>query len=395
VRPWPLALLGVAVLLVVGSRDVWWSDFGTEALPAFEALARGDWSAFVAKSPGYAGAMVLRAPFAGPAGWLGGGATALYLAGAVPCALALAALGAMLGREARAAGGSRLAWPLVVGLSAASPVAGLALAWGHPEDLLAGAAAVGATLLARDGRVVLAGLALGLAVAAKQWAVLAGLPVLLAAPRGQVRLVGLAALVVALVHLPVVLTDPAGAVARQTAVAVTGQLFHPHQLFWPLGESAGAAWVAAGHSDRLPPAWLVGLSHPLIVALSVPLGALWWWRGGPRRAPDDALLLLALLLLARCALDPWNIGYYQLPFLLALLAWEVRRGSELPVLALAATAATWASFVLIDARTGNGPFLAYVAWVVPLGAWMASELYGVRAVALSWRATGRREATAR
>ena len=67
----------------------------------------------------------------------------------------------------------------------------------------------------------------------------------------------------------------------------------------------------------------------------------------PRRAShgEQLLVLLALLLLARCVLDPWNNVYYELPFLLALLAWEALcRPERPPVLALAATVATWATF---------------------------------------------------
>jgi len=77
----------------------------------------------------------------------------------------------------------------------------------------------------------------------------------------------------------------------------------------------------------------------------------------------------------RCALDPWNLVYYHLPLVLALLAWEVRR-RQLPILTLAVTAATWFSFVTYDARTGYGPFLVYFAWALPLAAHLAVTLYG-------------------
>ena len=32
--------------------------------------------------------------------------------------------------------------------------------------------------------------------------------------------------------------------------------------------------------------------------------------------------LLALVLLLRCLLDTWDIGYYMLPCLIAMLAWD-------------------------------------------------------------------------
>ena len=64
-------------------------------------------------------------------------------------------------------------------------------------------------------------------------------------------------------------------------------------------------------------------------------------RAAPRFGGEQLLLLLALLLLLRCVLDPWNVVYYELPFLLALLCWEALcRPERPPVLALAASLAT-------------------------------------------------------
>jgi hypothetical protein len=48
-------------------------------------------------------------------------------------------------------------WPLVLVLTAAGPLVLQTLKFGHPEDLLATAAAVGAVLSARDGRPTAAG----------------------------------------------------------------------------------------------------------------------------------------------------------------------------------------------------------------------------------------------
>src|SRR5260370_22502783 len=58
---------------------------------------------------------------------------------------------------------------------------------GHREEILGGALAVAAVLLAVRGRTLLGALALGLALATKQWALLAVLPFLLAVP-GRRRL---------------------------------------------------------------------------------------------------------------------------------------------------------------------------------------------------------------
>jgi hypothetical protein len=79
--------------------------------------------------------------------------------------------------------------------------------------------------------------------------------------------------------------------------------------------------------------------------------------------------------LLRCLLDPWNTSYYALPFLLALLAWEVHARPGLPLLALAATALAWASFEeLPRVASADVQSLAYLAWSVPLSLTLAWRL---------------------
>jgi hypothetical protein len=146
----------------------------------------------------------------------------------------------------------------------------------------------------------------------------------------------------------------------------TGLLFHPHQIFWPFGVPATPEFIAEGHGTRMGPEWLAPLTRPMIVGMSFAVSLAWWVRSGPRRNLDDVLGLLALVLILRCMIDPWNLVYYHLPLVAALAAWEARRGRDLPVLSVVVTAACWLTFVVYDARTGNGPFLAYLAWAVPL-----------------------------
>ncbi len=67
-------------------------------------------------------------------------------------------------------------------LTAGGPLVLRAVLDGHPEDLLATAAVVGAVLTARSGRATAAALLLVIAVVAKQWAILGLGPALLAAP---------------------------------------------------------------------------------------------------------------------------------------------------------------------------------------------------------------------
>jgi hypothetical protein len=372
-----LAVSAAAVLLALASRDPFWNgDFIDEAWPAYHALTRDGFGAMLGHMPAYSGFVALvGAPAAVLAERvlggldLGHGLPLVFRLTALPGMAALAVLATLLGARARRA------WALVVLLAAGGPIAYQALLSGHPEDVLAASLSVLGVIAARRGRPVAAGLLLALAIASKQWAVLAVLPAMLAADGRGLRIGAIAGAGAALVLLPLMALTPHG--PGGSALVTSGALFHPQQVWWPFGVPADAAFVAAGHGDTTAPAWLMPITHPLIVLLALPLAALWWVRAGRgARNRDDAFALLALLFLERCALDPWNLVYYHLPLVLALLAWEVHRGRRMPVLALGATAAAWLTFVTYDARTGAGPFLAYFAWVLPLAARLAWSLYG-------------------
>jgi hypothetical protein len=314
--------------------------------------------------------MLFRAPLAA----LGSDAPSTYRLGALVCVLALAALSAQLASRLRARFPGDRCWLLVVGLGAASPIAWMAVWMGHPEELLTAALAVGAVLVARTDRPVLAGAMLGLAFASKQWAVLAVLPTVLAAPGRPVRLLAAAGVAAAAALLPIVLAAPGGLGGTHVA-AGSAQWFYPRQLWWPLGAPLPPG-VLQPPGSQATPGWLAPLAKPLIVALAAPLSLAWWRRaGGVRRNRTDALLLLALLLLARCMLDPWNVVYYELPLVVALLAWEVERGHRVPLLALVTTGAVWLCFQTYGAGVGYGPWLAFLAWSVPLAATLGWALY--------------------
>jgi hypothetical protein len=59
-----------------------------------------------------------------------------------------------------------------------------------------------------------------------------------------------------------------------------------------------------------------------------------------------------LVLLLRCMLDPWDISYYAIPFLIALVVWESLTLVRPPVLALVGSIAAW--FVFQWAVPGHG-----------------------------------------
>jgi hypothetical protein len=348
-------------------------DFKSESWPAYALLQGGDVDGFLAHVPGYSTfVLIVGAPAALVADLLGGSEKATLRAVSLLPAFALAGLAAVLAGQARATGNRW--WPLIMFL-ACGPIALKAITYGHPEELLATAGAVGAVLAAVRGRVGVAGVLLVIAIAAKQWAVLAVAPVLLAAPRAHLRIAAAAALGTAAVLLVSHFTAP---VATSTLVS-TGGILHAQSLWWPLAPGPS---VNEYGSQALAPAWF-GISHPLIVALSVPICLAWWLRGSSR-VREDALLLLALLFLERCLLDPWNNVYYQLPLIVALLAWEVQRGERRPPLTMAVTLATWLSFAFFT-RVGWAPFLVYAAWSIPLAWHLSVRLYGDRRSSARWR----------
>jgi hypothetical protein len=348
---------------------------------------------FLRLAPAYGGSLVERAPFALIPGLWGGGQLAVYHAVAAPCLLAGAALGVWLVARMRAQGQSTISRAVALGLCVANPLTLKALEIGHPEELLGACLCVAAVLLAGRDRPVWAGVLLGLAFANKEWALLAVGPVLFALParRWLPCLLG-AGLAAATMLAPLMLAGSGGFVTNAGATASTSStIFQPMQVFWFLGHhSSRAAHLlgAAKHDFRLAPAWIGTISHPLVIAVALPLTGLLWWlrrlsptpaRNGAARAgggwPADALLLLALLLLLRCMLDTWDNGYYPLPFVLALLVWETGAYGRAPVLALSSTVLVWANVWLSLHVSADAQAAFFLAWSVPLAAALSLRLF--------------------
>jgi hypothetical protein len=389
---WAAALAGVLTMSWLGLQGFAWTDYDKEVAASFRSLIAGDVHGFLAQAPVYGGSLVLRAPFAAITAAFGGGELAVYRAVSIPCVFAVAALGLALVRRLDARGVSTGTRALVLLLCVVNPVSLRALEIGHPEELLCAALVIGAVLAAVDRRAILAAVLLGLAIASKSWAVLAIGPVLVALPGRRLLALAIAGAVTAAVLAPLLLTSPPQAFVHGSAT--TGTIFAPWHVFWFLGDAGqvviGGNGMPKPDGYRASPQWLSGLTHPLIALLSMPL-TLAWARAQraarDRGAGEHVLALLALLFLLRCALDPWNVVYYELPFLLALLAWETLcRPRRAPVVALAATVLTWVTFE--SAPAGLSPDMQsvlYLAWVLPLGGWLARTAFAP---------TGRSERTA-
>ncbi|MGH2895359.1 MAG: hypothetical protein ACRDPM_19130, partial [Solirubrobacteraceae bacterium] len=298
----------------------------------------------------YGGSLILRAPFFMVTKLWHGGELAIYQASAAPCLAATGALGVWLVARMRASGASTFARAVALMLCVANPLTLSALEIGHPEELLGAVLCIAAVACAMHDRPAWAGLLLGLAIPNKEWAVLAVGPVLVALPRARVQALLIASAVAGAVLAPFIVGASGGFVTQGTATSLgSGSIFQPWQIWWFLGSHGHVVKGLNGNIKvgyRTPPGWIETIGHPLIVAIMVPLSALLAVvrRRRTYRVPNAPLLLLALLLALRCVLDPWDVSYYSLPFLLCLLAWETLSFNRPPVLALIAVFAAWFIF---------------------------------------------------
>ena len=181
----------------IASRSVGTGDYPADAGPAIDALAHGRIADFLGANPVMGPfSILLRAPFA----LLGGGnELEVYRWGSFPCLLAAGLLGLYLAALARRRGAGFLAQAAIAAICLVNPLTFVALDNGHPEEILTAALAVGAVAVAAEGHSRRAALLLGLAIASKQWAVIAVLPVLMALPSARFRAgLGAAAIVFAL-----------------------------------------------------------------------------------------------------------------------------------------------------------------------------------------------------
>jgi hypothetical protein len=336
-RSLPFCLV-VAVSAWIAFSTSTLGDYPGDAGPAVDALVNGHFSAFLNLHPDMGPvSILLRAPFAA----LGGDELSVYHWGSLPCLIAAGLLGLYLARLAGRRGSGLPAQALLVTICLVNPLTFAALEAGHPEEILTAALAIGAVAVASQGHSARAALLLGLAVASKQWAVIAILPVLMALPSGRIRAaLGAAAISLAL-FLPTFLADPNGFLDTQRSLAVETQNVTPWSAWFPTASATTHAIPETGMSIETYHAsgFLAGFSHPLIVLVAIlaPL-AVALRRRSFGLSGADAMALLALLALLRCALDPVDNLYYHEPLLLAFAGWDALGPRGLPVRALAGAA---------------------------------------------------------
>jgi hypothetical protein len=331
------AVAGVSAWLpfAVGSLG----DYPRDAAHAIDALAAGHLGDFLSAHPDMgAVSILLRAPAVA----LSGAANLVaYQWGAIPCLLAGGLLGLYLAQLAAKRDAGWIAQAAIVGICLLNPLTFDALETGHPEEVFTAALAVGAVAVASQGHRGRATLLLGLAIASKQWAVIAVLPVLMALPAGRLRAALGAAGIAAALTLPFLLANPDGFLVTHRSLAFETQGVTHWSAWYPLTNPT-RAWdpdVQATINAYLASPLVARVSHPaiILVAVLLPLG-LAKRRKSFHLPGADAMALLALLGLLRCVLDPVNTLYYHEPFLLALVGWDALSSRGLPIRALAAAA---------------------------------------------------------
>lgn len=374
-----LAGAAVALLLVPSPGDYGASRgwVGDDPAPAIEALVEGRPGDFFALHPWMGSvSLVLRWPFAVLGQALGAGDLTVYKLGAVPCLLVLVALAVAVDRLLARRGRPLATRLVVVGLLVLNPVTYDALAAGHPEELLTAALCVASLLAASRGSPLAAGALLGLAIATKQWALVAVAPVLVAAHGRWLASGALAAATAVALNLPLAVANPQRFVTNLREAAQPAGI-GPANVWAPFArEHRRTFWD--GQRTRTVvgydfPDGLGSVPRPAILIVPLALALLYARRRAGEIGLEDASGLLALAFLLRCALDPVNLEYYYVPFVASLALYESLRRRELPALAVLAVALIWVTFEQLGSR--DAVTVVWAAWAIPAGLLLGLALF--------------------
>jgi hypothetical protein len=403
---------GIPLAVVAAALVALWSPSGMDYLapscvnsvcddagPSIEALSHGDLRGFFAEQPPMGSfSLLLRTPPAVASNLIDGNDLLVYRSGVFICVLAAGLLAVFLAMSMIRRGRPWTIWALVAAAIVVNPLTYQAAYWGHPEEVLAAALTVGAVIASGRRRWLLGGLMLGAALATKQWAALAVVPALIAAPAGtRVRLALTAAALAAALTVPMLAADPERFQAAQEMVSSASSYTHTvtaTNLWWPFSSRStdegidGFGQTTAITQYSLPDD--VGrVLHLGVIGVALALSLLYARRRG-RGNPDDVLQLIALLFLARCVLDPLTFSYHHVPFLIALISFEALR-RPVPVLsAVAIGSLLLLNEVVVPLGEPVLINVAYLAWTIPLAGVMALSLFAPgRYEALSWTPRGR------
>jgi hypothetical protein len=399
--------LGIALAVLAAALVALWSPSGMDYLapscvnsvcddagPSIDALSHGDLREFFAEQPPMGSfSLLLRTPPAVVSNLADGNDLVVYRSGVFICVLAAGLLAVFLAMSMIRRGRPWTIWALVAAAIVVNPLTYQAAYWGHPEEVLAAALTVGALIASGRRRWLLGGLMLGAALATKQWAALAVVPALIAAPAGtRVRLALTASALAAALTVPMLAADPDRFQAAQEMVSSASSYTNTvtaTNLWWPFASKSTDEGIDGfGQTTTITQYSLpddVGrVLHLGVIAVALALSLLYARRRG-RGSPDDVLQLVALLFLLRCVLDPLTFSYHHVPFLIALISFEALR-RPVPVLSAVAIGAL---LLMNEVVVPLGePVLInafYLAWTIPLAGAMALSLFAPRRYeALSW-----------
>lgn len=379
------AVILAAPVALFGLHRFGTSDFLRVNLPALNALRAGHVGTYLDLSTVDMGSYLLRLPLILLPNLWGGGSLALYRLLALPALVGVVWFAPHLWWRSRRLGAGAVAASAGLVLFVLNPFVVTALVRTHPEDLLGGILCVVAVLAAARDRANLTGVVLGLAVANKAWALVAIVPALWVLSAHRFRALVIAGAIPVLALMPLVvreLTHSAqvaggSGLSHVTGIANTSYALKPFNVWWFTGDPHHLVRATFGSVHplyRSPADWMTHISHPL--AVLVPLVVcLWLTTRMDRRRWTEALLLLALALQLRCMLDAWNIDYYEVPFTIALLAWELLDRRRFPVISLIVIGTGWVVMTILPFNVSPDVQAAsYLAWSVPTTAWMLWRL---------------------
>jgi hypothetical protein len=369
----------LAVVVLVSGLIAYSAPLGTDYLappchpyvcddagPAIAALVAGKPHDFFANQPPMgAFSLLVRAPFAALGKLAGGNDLLIYRLGAFVCVLALGLLAvtlmAIMARRRRPLASCLLVPVAIV----VSPLTYSALEYGHPEELL--------------GAALCAGAMLGCALATKQWAALAVLPVLLAAPRGtRLRLALAAGGFAAALFVPMIAADTARFWLAQKSVGIATTFQHTvtaSNVWFPFAHGSTAPTLTP-HGIQVTTMYSLSSSlghftHPFAIAVALALTAAYGVRRR-RAAAEEALQLLALVFLVRCLLDPLTYSYHHAPFLVALTAYEGLRRRVPVMTGFAFAAILTMTHVIAPLKEAALVNAFYLSWAIPLALVLAA-----------------------
>jgi hypothetical protein len=324
--------------------------------------------------------LYLRAPFVMLAAALHDSPVGLYRLGDVPCVLAVALIATWLAVVAGRRGTGLAGRAVIVAVCLFNPLVRDALYWGHPEELLTASLAVGSLLAACEGRISLAAVLAGLAVASKQWALVIVVPVLLVLERERIRAALVMAAAAAGSTLPLVVAN-FGAFRHALHYISSPQpvttLFTWLYPFSPSGmvRITNIFGDMRSFNARTVPGLVSTVSHPVIIALGLVIPLVVWLRAGRRLSVPAMLCAMALVFVLRCALDPGSGAYYHFALLLTLVALDATAGRRIPLAGLLGAAGAFMVLDRFPSYMAEGPAnLLYILATVVAAALLVREL---------------------